>query len=103
MAALHEEVDAMLLRRDRIGIVFWHALDDLDLLHIELVAARSPLVCPDLACDDNAGFLGKALQTLENLRSHAGFVGHALDRAGAIAKDGKDQLAALAHIVQPAL
>jgi hypothetical protein len=38
----------------------------------------------------------------EDLGRNALYVGHALDGAGAVAKDGKEKLAALAEVVEPA-
>ena len=47
------------------------------------------------------GLLREAFERLEDLRRNALDVGHALHRAGAVAKDGKQQLAALARVVEP--
>jgi hypothetical protein len=49
MAVLHEEVDAMLLEGDGVGIGLGDALDDLEIEDIELISARRPLVGTDFA------------------------------------------------------
>ena len=92
----------MLLGGNRVGIVLGHALDDLNLLDIQLKAAMGAFVGADLACHDDARLLCQPFQRLKDLRRDAGLVGHALDGPGAVAKDGKEQLAALTHVVQPA-
>ncbi len=101
MAVLHEEVDAMLLERDGIGIGLGHALDDLDVFNIELKAARGALVGADLAGDDDRRLLREAFEGLEDCRRHALDVRDALHGSRAVAKDGKQQLAALAEVVEP--
>ena len=101
MAMLHEEVDAVLLESDGVGVGLGDALDDLEVFNVELVAAGGALVGADFAGDDDAGFLGEAFEGLEDLGGDALDVGHALDGAGAVAKDGEEQLAALAEVVEP--
>jgi hypothetical protein len=101
MPPLHQELDAMLLGRDRVGIVLRHALHHLHLLDIQLIAARARLSARTLP----------VTMTLDSCvspsaprrpRRDAGLVGHALNRPCAVAKDGKEQLAALAQVVEPA-
>src|ERR1035437_7579539 len=101
MAMLHEEVDAVLLGSDGVGVGLGDTLDDLEAFNVEFEAAGSALVGTDFAADDDAGFLGEALEGLENFRGDAFYVGHALDGAGAVAKDGEKELAALAKVVEP--
>jgi hypothetical protein len=60
MAMLHEEVDAVLLGGDGVGVGFGDALDDLEAFNVELVASRRALVGADFAGVDDAGFLGEA-------------------------------------------
>ncbi len=98
---LHEEVDAVLLERDRVGIGLGDALDDLNILDVQLKPAVGALVGADLAGDDDTGLLGQALERLKDLRRNALDVGYALDGAGAVAKDGKQELAALAQVIEP--
>ena len=54
MAVLHQEIDAVLLERDRIRVGLGNALDDLDIFDVELEAARRALVGANLAGDDDA-------------------------------------------------
>ena len=102
MPPLHEELDAMLLGRDRIRIVLWHTLDNLNLLDIQLKPALRPLIRADLAGDDDTRFLRKPLQGLEYFRRDTGLMGNSLDRSGPVAKDREEQFAAFAHVVKPA-
>jgi hypothetical protein len=102
MAMLHEEVDAVLLGSDGIGVGLGDSLDNLKAFHVELISSRCSLVGADSSGDDDRGLLGEAFEGLENLRGDALYVGHALDGAGAVAKDGKEELAALAEVVEPA-
>ncbi len=103
VAVLHEEVGAMLFEGDGVGIVFGDALDDLDVLDVELVTAGGAFVGADFAGDDDGGFVGEAFDGLEDLGRDGGFGDDALDGAGAVAEDGKEQLAALAQVVEPAV
>jgi hypothetical protein len=102
MAVLHEEIDAMLLEGDGVGVGLGDALNDLKVFDIELEAAGSALVGADLAGDDDAGLLSEAFEGLEDRGRDAFDVGDALDGSGAVTKDGKEQLAALAEVVKPA-
>ncbi len=54
VAVLHEEVDAVLLEGDGVGVGLGDALDDLDVFDVELEAAGGALVGADLAGDDDA-------------------------------------------------
>ena len=102
VAALHEEVDAVLLGSDGVGVGLGDALDDLDVLDVELKSSRRALVGADFAGDDDRGLLGEAFEGFEDCRGHALDVGHALHGAGAVAEDGEQELAALAGVVEPA-
>jgi hypothetical protein len=99
MAVLHEEIDAMLLEGDGVGVGLGDALDDLEVFDIEFEAAGSALVGADFAGDDDARLLCEAFEGLEDFGRDALDMGNALDGSGAIAKDGKEQLATLAEVV----
>ncbi len=99
--ALHEEVDAVLLGRDGVRVGLGDALDDVDVFDVELEAAGGALVGADFAGDDDGRLLREALERVKNGGGYAAHVGHALHGAGAVAKDGKEQLAALARVIEP--
>src|ERR1700690_356296 len=101
MAVLHQKIDAMLFGSDGIRSRFGHALHDFHVRDIEFVAARSALVGANLAFDDDAGFLGEALDGLEHFGRNRIFRDYALDDAGAVAKLGEKKLAAFAQVVEP--
>ena len=101
MAMLHEEVDAVLLEGDGVGVGLGNALDDLNVFDIELEAAGGALVGADLAGDDDGRLLREAFERLEDCGRNALDVGDALHGSGAVAKDGKQQLAALAEVIEP--
>ena len=67
MAVLHQEVDAVLLERNGVGIVLGHALHDLDAFYIQFVAARSTLVGAHVAGDDEGRFLRQTLEGVPHL------------------------------------
>ena len=102
MAMLHQEIDAMLLQRDGIGIIFGDALHHLHAAHVELVAPRRALVGADLPFDDDARFLRQTLDGLKNLGRDRAFRHDSLNQAGAVAKNGEQQLPTLAQVVEPA-
>ena len=54
MAMLHEEVDAVFLEGDGVGVGLGDALDDFEVFDIELEAGGRALVGADLAGDDDA-------------------------------------------------
>ena len=103
MAMLHQEIDAVLLGRDGVGLLLGHALHDFDVLDVELVAAGRALVGADAAGDDDAGLLGEVPGGLPDFRRDGGLGHDALHGARAIAKDGEEQLAGGAHVVEPAV
>ncbi len=102
MAMLHQELDAVLLGRDGIRIVRIDALQNLRIADVHLVAAGSALVGAHLAGDDHAGFLGQALDRLEQFGRDRVLGDDALDDAAAVAENGEQQFAALAQVVEPA-
>ena len=102
MAVLHQEVDAVLLGRDRIGIALGNALHDLGGFHLEFVAARGAFVGAHLPGDDQGGFLRQALERVPHLGRNLALDDHALHQTGAVADDGEEQLAALPQVIEPA-
>ena len=101
MAMLHQEIDAVLLERDRVRIGLGHALNHLHVFHVQLEAARGALVGADLAGDNHARLLRQAFERFKHRGRNALHVRHALHGPGAVAKDGEQQLAALAQVVEP--
>ncbi len=99
MAVLHQERGAVLLERDR---VFRGDLDDLELGHGQLVAARGALVLADPAPDDERGFLGQPVELLEEERVLLGAEGRRLDDPRAVADEEEADLADRALVVDPA-
>ena len=67
VAMLHEEVDAVLLEGDGVGVGLGNALDDFEVFDVELEAAGGALVGADLAGDDDARLLGEAFERFEDL------------------------------------
>ena len=61
MAMLHQEVDAVLLERDRIRIVFRDLLHDLNVGDVEFEAAGRALIGANLAAHDHARLLRQGL------------------------------------------
>ena len=98
--AIQQEIDAVLLRRDRVVV---RLADDLVVLDVDLVAARRPLVRPGRAGDDDGGFLGEVIRRLERLVADRGFRHDRLDEAGAVPQNQEVDLAARAAVVQPPL
>ncbi len=101
MPPLLQKVDAMILQRDRVRVGLRHALHHLHVFHVQLVPARRALVRTHLSRDNYARFLREAFQLFKHFRRHALHMRHSLDRPGSIAKDGEQQLAALARVVEP--
>ena len=69
---------------------------------VDLVSAGGALVGANFAGDDHAGFLRQALDRLEQFGRDGLLGDDALNDAAAVAKDGKQQFAALAQVVEPA-
>src|SRR5262249_44036783 len=102
MTVFHQEVNAVLFARDGKRIVFWNALHDPHIGDIKLIAAGRALVGANFAGDDYAGFVCKRVESVKDLGRDLVLGRHALDDAGAVAKNGEDQLAALTFVVEPA-
>ncbi len=99
---LHEEVGAVLFRRDGIGVGFGDALDYLHVRHIEFVAAGGTFIGADFAFNDHARFLRESFDSVEHLGRYGILGHHALNDTGAVAKLREQQLPALAQVVEPA-
>jgi hypothetical protein len=102
MPVIHEEVDAMVLGRDRIGISLGDLLEDVDAFHIELVPALRTGFRANLAAHNQRRFLGQVLEFLEHRFRQFALQRDALDEPRAIAHDREDDLAGLAQVVKPA-
>jgi hypothetical protein len=98
---LHEEVGAVIFGGDGIGIGFGDALEDLDVRHVEFVAAGSAFVGADFAFYDHTRFLGEAFDGVEDFGRDGVFWDDALDDAAAVAELGEEELAAFAKVVEP--
>src|SRR6266849_998177 len=99
---LHEKVHAVFFQRDGIRIILGNALDDLHVADVELVATGGTLVGADLAFDDHTRFLGQRLDRVEYFRRNRVLWHHTLDHTRAVTKLRKQQLPALAQVVEPA-
>ena len=98
---LHQEVDTMLLQRDREWRLLRHPLPHLYCLHVQFVPAGRAFVGAHSAAHRHARLLRQPFYRLENLGRHCGFRHNALNRPCAVAKDREQQLAAFAQIVEP--
>jgi hypothetical protein len=99
---LHEEVDTGLFELDGEGCFYGDFLDDGDAFDVELVAGGGAAVGADLAGDGEGGLEGEVLEGFEDFFGDGGFGDDALDGAGAVAEDGKQELARGAEVVEPA-
>ncbi len=97
--AIHQVVDAVLLRRDGIVLRLGH---DLEAADIELEAAGRPGVGAGGACHRERGFLRQMIGAAERFLAHGGLGHHALDEPGAVAQREEMNLAARPAVVQPA-
>ncbi len=89
MPVLHQEVDAVLLRSNRIRVRFRDPLHNLHLRYVELKAARGALVSSHLTFHDHAGFLRETFHSIENLSGDSALRQHSLNHAGPVAKNGE--------------
>ena len=69
---------------------------------VEFVSAGRALVGANFAFDDHARFLRQRLDRVEDFRRNGVLRHDALNDAGAVAKLRKQQLPALAQVVEPA-
>src|SRR5262249_1609539 len=79
-----------------------HALHDLNVGDIELISAGCAFIRAYLSFDDYARFLRKALDRVEDFRRNCVFRHDTLDNARAVAELRKEQLPALAQVIEPA-
>ncbi len=103
VAMLHEEVDAVFLQRDGVGGGLVDALEDFERFDVELEAGGGAVVAADLAGDFEGGFEGEVFEGFEELFGDGGLGHDALDGAGAVAEDRKEELTGGAEIVEPGL
>ena len=99
MPPIHQVVDAVLFRRDR---VVGRAGDDLERRDVELVATGRPAVGADRALDDHGAFLREVVGFREELIADGGLRHDGLDEARAVTELQEVQLAARASVRQPA-
>ena len=100
VAAIHQVIDAVLLRRDRIVVRF---VDDLEAAGDHLVAAGRALLGLHRAGDDDRALLAQVIGRLERRFVDVLLAHHDLEEAGAVADDEEVDLAARSAVVQPAL
>ncbi len=91
----------MFLVRDGEGVGGGDEVDDLDVGDIQLEAGGGAGVGADATGDDDGRLLGEALDALEDIFGNGGPRHDALNGPGAVAEDGEEQLAALAHVIEP--
>ncbi len=101
MPVLHQEVGAVFLGSNRVRRRLRHALHDLHIRHIELVAAMGPLVGANLAFDNDARLLRQGLDRIEHFRRDRVLRHNPLNDARAVAKLREQQLATFAQVVEP--
>src|SRR5258708_20667288 len=91
----------MFFGSDGIWSRLGNALHDLDVRHVEFIAAGSALISADFALDDDAGFLGESFDSVEDFGGDGVLRDYALDDARAITKLREKELAAFAEVVEP--
>src|SRR5690606_38976110 len=96
---VHEELDAVRLRRDRVVL---GAAEQLDGRRPDLEAADLPLVGDDGAGDAERVLLRGLVGRLERGGVHLLLVHDALHEAGAVAEDEEDEALGAALVVEPA-
>ncbi len=99
---LHQEIDAVLLARDRIRRFFRNALRHAHARHIQFHARRRTAVFAHRAGHHQARLQREALQGFKHLRRNHRLRHNSLHRSGAIAKRREQQLARRAQVVKPA-
>src|SRR5258708_5336646 len=101
MAVVHQKIDAMLFQGYRKRIILRHSLQDLHARYVQLVTAGRAFIGPHLAFYNHAGFLRQTLDGIKHFRRNRILRHNSLNGSTAIAKNGKQQLAAFAQVVQP--
>src|SRR5215472_3019703 len=101
MAAVEEEIDAVLFELNGIRLRFRDFLDHADVADVNFVTARSAQFGLNFAGDNNAGLLRETFEVLEGLRLLFER-DYTLNDAGAVAKNREEELAGLAEVVEPA-
>ena len=96
VAMVHQEIDAMIFRSDRIRRSFGNALDHVDLFEIHFVAAGGARLCPHLAANDDRRLLRQILDRLERLLGQVRLHCDTLHNPGAIAKQRERDFAGFA-------
>ncbi len=99
VAAIHQVVDAVLLRRDGIVLRLGH---DLEAADVELEAAGRPGVGAGGACHRERALLRQMVGAAEGFLADGGLRHDALDEPGAVAQRQEMNLAARPAVVQPA-
>ena len=99
VAVIHQEVDAVLLRRDRIVLRF---SDDLEAGDVDLVAAGRARVGAGRAGHRQRRLLRQVIGAAERLFADCRLRHDALDEAGPVAQRQEVNLAARPAVVQPA-
>ena len=97
--AVHQVVDAVLLRRDRVVVRLG---DHREAGPGQLETALGPRVGAHPAGDDDGGLLGEVVGPGKQLLADVGLRHHDLDEAGPVPDDEEMDLAARAAVVQPA-
>src|SRR5207302_1027478 len=92
-----------LLGRNWVRVFRRDALQHFEPRDVKLKAAGRALVSPHLARDAQRRFLRQVARLLEDFRGYCALHDHTLDDPGAVANERKQELAALAQVVKPAL
>ena len=102
MAVVHQEIRAMFLGRDGIGIRFRNAVEHLGALHIHFIAAGRALLGANFAAKNQRRFLSEIFQRFKQRFVEIGFHRNALHDAGAVAHEREHDFAGFAEVVEPA-
>ena len=100
VAPIEQIIDAVLLRRDRKVV---RGADDLQVLDVDLVAARRALVGASRAGDDHRSLLREMIGAREQLVSDRRLRHHGLDEAASVPQDEEMNLPARTPVVKPPL
>ena len=100
VAAIHQVIDAVLLRRDGIVVRF---ADDLEAVRDQFVAAGRARLFFHRAGHDDGAFLTQVIGLLERRLVHVALAHHDLEKAGPVTDHEEMNLAARSAVVQPAL